>query len=103
MATKKQMTETINRVDIIEDSMLKMEEHIVMLKEMITMQNRYIDNMNTLMLQMLQNKTPSLKDEHLEKREDIVEKQVVDVHEEVPVKKAARKGCPHLVLSRRVT
>jgi hypothetical protein len=102
MATKKQMTETINRVDIVEDNMLKMEEHIVMLKEMITMQNRYIDNMNMLMLQMLQkNSSSSSRDEHQEKTEDAPKQTAIDETKHVkPV--TSRKGCPHLVLSRRV-
>jgi hypothetical protein len=102
MATKKQMTDTINRVDIIEDHMLKMEEHIVMLKEMISMQNRYIDNMNNVMLQLLHK--PTVTDKHEiphDEQNDHQEKQVKDNHMEKPIIK--KKGCPHLMLSRRVT
>lgn len=65
MATKKQMTETINRVDIIEDNMLKMEDHLGLLKEMITMQNKHIDSMMQL---IIKNETNDNKIVH----EDIV-------------------------------
>lgn len=43
MATKKQMKETINRVDIIEDN-------LGLLKEMITMQNKHIDSIMQLII-----------------------------------------------------
>jgi hypothetical protein len=46
MATKKQMNETINMVDIIEDNMLKIEDHVILLREMITMQNKHIESIN---------------------------------------------------------
>jgi len=50
MATKKQMTETIQRVDIIEDNMLKMEDNLGLLKEMIMMQNKHIESMMQLII-----------------------------------------------------
>lgn len=56
MATKKQMTDTINRVDIIEDNMLKMEEHIGLLKEIIMIQNKHIEQMNTFVNQIITDK-----------------------------------------------
>ena len=53
MATKKQMTETINRVNIVEDNMLNMEEHISLLKEMVKIQNKHIEQMDLVVKELL--------------------------------------------------
>jgi hypothetical protein len=71
MATKKQMNETINRVDIIEDSMLKMEDHLGLLKEMITMQNKHIDSMMQLII----------KNENI-KKNSIIQEDIIKIEKE---------------------
>lgn len=81
MATKKQMTETINRVDIIEDNMLKIEDHLGLLKEMITMQNKHIDSIMQLILKkeipdtnskIIQEDIKIDKDENISSLENVV-------------------------------
>lgn len=56
MATKKQMTETINRVNIVEDNMLNMEEHVSLLKEMVKIQNKHIEQMDLVIKELLNKK-----------------------------------------------
>jgi archaellum component FlaC len=86
MATKKQMTETIQRVDIIEDNMLKIEDNLGLLKEMIMMQNKHIESMMHLILKnceenkQVENKQveDKIDNKYLEKIKDLNENLVIE-------------------------
>ena len=49
MATKKQITDAMARIDTIEDNMVNQDKQISLLREMITMQNKSIEFLTQLL------------------------------------------------------
>lgn len=95
MATKKQMNETINRVDIVEDNMLKMEDHIGLLREMISMQNKHIESMMHLIINNEKKK--------FEKKElPIIIDDNLSLIKKEPIKNETNKANGYLKYSRRI-
>lgn len=99
MATKKQMTETINRVDIVEDNMLKIEDNISLLREMIIMQNKHIESM---MHSIINNTLKKTDNEKKEKETIVIVDDTSSDNGDYINKKNINKTGQHLKYSRRI-
>lgn len=74
MATKKQITEALSRLDTVEDNMVNQDKQISLLREMVIMQNKSIEFLTQLLNKQEKEKEKESKVEEREKLPDEVPK-----------------------------